>query len=535
MFTDKYLVNQASGLRNTAELITLLALYKKYLGTYKDALINRMNTMSTLTYEDRVIDLLYFQTSGYDPMAIEVLKAYVNNVWKSDCSLPDVASINTVVFMALYNFSDVKLNQSREWLQRGDQYKPHLAKLMMELLNVYDAFYIKEVNMQNALQSITDMQQFFGFIKQNTNEVIKQMQETQLTDEKKRAVQTAVLRLRDIYFHPVPSLVDFLTRYKKMVMEENTRTTIQSDYPMYKNYLSEDLYDYAVMTLATFAKYAETDPHRFTIGLSEIVTEISSEVTNMKDNYKVYQILFKQVLNRINVLGDITPSQYVCALGVVESLPYQAMIDFGINDGTEYDPEDDEEDSDSTVDTPVILNAAPGMEAASKSSTVIQQSSQKIYNGYKKYKKNADIVESQLNKMLNAAKRAFVGDVKKEVIAGKEFTPVDILKKALHTVALFSIAGPIKGIILLVVRTTMRKNSTRAERKRVVIELQREIEILEEKIQDARGDGNRKAKYAMMRTKGELQAALERVQYGLEADQNARASANKAINKVRGL
>ena len=45
--------------------------------------------------------------------------------------------------------------------------------------------------------------------------------------------------------------------------------------------------------------------------------------------------------------------------------------------------------------------------------------------------------------------------------------------------------------------------------------------MLDEKIDDARGDGNRQAKYSMMRTRAELQKSLEQIKYGLTASNRA--------------
>ena len=45
--------------------------------------------------------------------------------------------------------------------------------------------------------------------------------------------------------------------------------------------------------------------------------------------------------------------------------------------------------------------------------------------------------------------------------------------------------------------------------------------MLDEKIEDARGDGNRQAKYSMMRTRAELQKSLEQIKYGLTASKKA--------------
>ncbi|MFX7845397.1 hypothetical protein ABTK14_24370, partial [Acinetobacter baumannii] len=48
--------------------------------------------------------------------------------------------------------------------------------------------------------------------------------------------------------------------------------------------------------------------------------------------------------------------------------------------------------------------------------------------------------------------------------------------------------------------------------------LQEEIQMTEEKIQDASADGDRKAKYALMRSKNQLQNALNKLKYGYGVD-----------------
>lgn len=157
----------------------------------------------------------------------------------------------------------------------------------------------------------------------------------------------------------------------------------------------------------------------------------------------------------------------------------------------------------------------------------INKTSTKIYGAYKTYKNAEDKVDAQITKGVNVMKGVLTGDVRKEIVEGKEFSAIGFLKKLLGTVAIFSF-GPIKAAIALVVRYTMKKNTTIAERKKIILELQSEIEIITMKIDDAASDGDREAKYAMTRTKTELENALNRIKYGLEADQ-------KSINTAKGL
>ena len=164
------------------------------------------------------------------------------------------------------------------------------------------------------------------------------------------------------------------------------------------------------------------------------------------------------------------------------------------------------------------------------SSAKMKDAEKKIYAAYRNYKEKEDAVDNQLTKMTNIMKTKFKGDTRTEIIQGKEFSPIGLLKRALGTAAIFSY-NKIAGILYVVVRHATRKNASIKERKKIIMELELEIKMLEEKIEDARGDGNREAKYAMMRTKAELENALKRVKFGLEADQNAMSTASKVLKR----
>jgi len=77
----------------------------------------------------------------------------------------------------------------------------------------------------------------------------------------------------------------------------------------------------------------------------------------------------------------------------------------------------------------------------------------------------------------------------------------------------------IAAILLIVVTSTMRKKANRAEKKKILLELEAELEMIEEKIQDASGDGNRQAKYDLMRTRNAYQNAIRRIKYGMGAEE----------------
>ena len=148
----------------------------------------------------------------------------------------------------------------------------------------------------------------------------------------------------------------------------------------------------------------------------------------------------------------------------------------------------------------------------------VDKTTTKIYGKYKDYKDAEMQIDSQLTKMVDSMKNLALGDARTEVIEGKKVTVISLLKKILGGYAVYSMFGPIKASIALVVRYGLRKGRTLSERRKLISELNEEIEIIEEKIDDAKNDGNRKAKYNMMRTRSELVKARDRLRAGLPND-----------------
>ena len=181
---------------------------------------------------------------------------------------------------------------------------------------------------------------------------------------------------------------------------------------------------------------------------------------------------------------------------------------------------------------PKVLSSAT--EATHKDSIAMNAAGKKIYKAYRTYKESEEKVDSQITKALVGLKNVTTGDVRTEIIEGKKFSAIGLLKKLLGTVALFSF-GKIKAVIFLVVRYALKKKTTQSERRKIILELETEIEMITEKIEDARGDGNREAKYSMMRTKKELENAKKRIEYGLEASQRDVTGAKAVLNEARSL
>ena len=182
-----------------------------------------------------------------------------------------------------------------------------------------------------------------------------------------------------------------------------------------------------------------------------------------------------------------------------------------------WDPnsEDDQDEPETEYDGPEI-EAKQSTKGYKRSSKLQADSERKIYKAYKKYKDNEAKVDSQLSKMLGAAKKAFTQDKTEEIIEGKKFTPLGLLKKILLTAAIFNYSK-IAGFVYLIVSHTISKKRTDKQKREILLQIETEIKMIDEKIEDARGDGNRKAKYALMRTKAELIRARDKIKYNLTA------------------
>ena len=171
-------------------------------------------------------------------------------------------------------------------------------------------------------------------------------------------------------------------------------------------------------------------------------------------------------------------------------------------------------------------------EAVHKDSAKMHSGEKKIYKAYRTYKSAEEKVDSQITKAVTGIKGVMTGDVRTEIIEGKKFSAIGLLKKLLGTCALFSF-GKIKAVIAIVVSYALKKKTTVSERRKIIMELETEIKLIDEKIEDARGDGNRDAKYSMMRTKAELENALKKIQYGLEADTRSLKGAKSVLNSIK--
>ena len=196
----------------------------------------------------------------------------------------------------------------------------------------------------------------------------------------------------------------------------------------------------------------------------------------------------------------------------------------------EESEENNKEEDVSKEERDYDIDARQSNKGYHKSSKNVADASRKIYKGWKSFEDNKQRVEGQINKMVNAGKRLYTGNQVEAIINGNKWTPMQILRTALTSSAVFAF-NPILGICTLCLNVLLKPRVSRKKRLEFVRMLDDEIRMLDEKIDDARGDGNRKAKYALMRTKNELVNTRDKIRYNLTT---TKSDVKNALNFIKG-
>lgn len=161
--------------------------------------------------------------------------------------------------------------------------------------------------------------------------------------------------------------------------------------------------------------------------------------------------------------------------------------------------------------TSFMYSEASLQEMFSRVTLALSKLPRKIYETYKEY-------TGRLKDFIKRFKDAR-DDAEREEILNREYIPAwskfitFLMSASVATVLVkFGLIGPIVAIIGVLVFQAIAKWRIREKKKRATAMLANEIAICEEKINDARGDGNKEAKYAMMRTRDTLKSMLANIE-----------------------
>ena len=175
--------------------------------------------------------------------------------------------------------------------------------------------------------------------------------------------------------------------------------------------------------------------------------------------------------------------------------------------------------------------------------TVLEASYQKTGNSirrmdvrsaYKLAKDNVNKLSQQLDGVIKAIKNFVFSDQDMDyiVVEGKKFTFFGLVRKVLGGVALFSVSK-VFAICYLIVKWAGTSKAKKSSKRKMLMLLAEEIEITNEKIEDAKAAGDNKAKYALMRSKKELENARDRIKYNMGAEVKSKA-VDDMIKRAKG-
>lgn len=143
----------------------------------------------------------------------------------------------------------------------------------------------------------------------------------------------------------------------------------------------------------------------------------------------------------------------------------------------------------------------------------------KIGQAYKFFKDHEDQIDHKVSKIVRKVSDEVVGsrdEMREEIIEGKGHSLMLTLKKIVGGWAIFCIS-PLAFIVASIVRLCNHGKIKRSEKKRMIMDMETEIKIVDEKIRDAEAAGENDAKYQLMRARGTLEQGIKRIRAGDQA------------------
>lgn len=502
-----------------------LVKYRNLIHNMKDIFIQKMIDFAKDddVVDSRLIQALYYEANDVTETEFEILSVYIENMIKKPNAFKDETNSKMSICITMVDKDILKKNPG---LFPYKLYEKFLSKIMdlyipcecpVETVNIFKSI----VSLSNIAEHPLDIDFFLAKIKEYGDTIPEDIS----IDDLIHLYQ----RVSDILVNKLVAIQTFKDWYYVLYKGAYVKNEIiHTLCDRYIKYFGDSTIIIISGLIADFrSEMLDTSLIR---SISDYVLILMNEYDLESNNLSVIlKCLMNDVLELIN--NDIDAYRYTYIQETLKKFwkdEFQNLIN-------------EWKDSDHTKSDHLLtpVNEAKlslfdnglsiAIEAFKKDSKAINKSEVAIYNAYKKYKNAEEKIDSQITKAVNGMKNILIGDVRSEIIEGKRYTAIGLLKKVLGTVGLFA-AAPIKALCFLLVRYALKKNTTISERRKIIMELEAEIEIINEKIDDAKSDGNRKAKYAMMRTRTELQNALTRIRYGLEADEKSTATAKKIIN-----
>lgn len=115
-----------------------------------------------------------------------------------------------------------------------------------------------------------------------------------------------------------------------------------------------------------------------------------------------------------------------------------------------------------------------------------------------------------IDNLIKITRKHIVGETRDELMTNHTKVST-VIKRVLTSGALYLIS-PTIGLLHIFITTALRKKLKVREQEKILADLKLELEICEEKINDATNNNDKKAKYELMRLRNSLKKNIIRVQ-----------------------
>lgn len=241
---------------------------------------------------------------------------------------------------------------------------------------------------------------------------------------------------------------------------------------------------------------------------------VRTALRSIKNRDHIYEYVIKEFDKRCNEFKDLDPDD-VAVIGRHRWIFEDKIV-----------PYEEEIEEDGAIESKISRRAARTVK--------LDKFARKSYNKYKDFDDRVNQADSTLTKWAHSLKNMVMGDTRSEIIEGKNYTVLGVFRRIFTDAAIWSFFGPVKGVIALITKHALKKKTTNKERKAIVRELESEIAICETKIDHAQSDGKRKEVYQLMRIKGELEEARDRIADGIGAAYNVSSFIKSTLKNRKG-
>ena len=132
-------------------------------------------------------------------------------------------------------------------------------------------------------------------------------------------------------------------------------------------------------------------------------------------------------------------------------------------------------------------------------------------------KKVTDPMADFINKTAKQAKEADSAERRRQILNRTVYQKImRYIRRFIEVGGTGMVFGPTAAGIVLIGRMATDKYLDKKERAKMLRELETELKITREKIEDSKGDENKKAKYELMRLEDKLQQQIDKIRYNLK-------------------